>query len=80
MRAGVPLRRGLTRGPDIDDKNLEHARRNVARNGLQARIRPVRTTAEGPLLPLDELGLDRSVARPSPTRAPLPFPAPSDHN
>ena len=52
---------------DIDEKNLDHARRNIALNSLQSRIRPVRTSADGPLLPLDELGIDQSVPLHSPS-------------
>lgn len=44
---------------DIDDRNLHYARQNIMKNKLQARIRPFKARSDGPLMPLDELGLDR---------------------
>ena len=44
---------------DIDAKNLEFAERNIALNNLQNRIRLYPSTPEGPLIPLDNLGIDR---------------------
>lgn len=44
--------------PDIDTESLRWARRNVEINGLSHRINVVGRTAEGALVPLDELRLD----------------------
>ncbi|MCJ1259939.1 hypothetical protein MMC24_007778 [Lignoscripta atroalba] len=44
--------------PDIDEKNMQHARRNIVANSLKSRIRPLQTTASDPLFPLDKLGLE----------------------
>lgn len=44
---------------DIDEKNLEWARRNVSQNGLESRINIVKTEQSGPLIPLTQLGLER---------------------
>ncbi|MCJ1249465.1 hypothetical protein MMC30_006689 [Trapelia coarctata] len=43
---------------DIDEKNLEYAKRNIIANGLKNRIRPLKTEPNGPLIPLDAFGLD----------------------
>ena len=47
------------RNLDVDEKNLEYARKNILANSLQTRIRPVKTTSSGPLIPLDTLGINR---------------------
>ena len=46
---------------DVDPKSLDYARRNAERNGLQSRIRVVGQQHDiaAPLVPLDELGVDR---------------------
>ncbi|KAI9763120.1 MAG: Bifunctional dehydrogenase and ferrochelatase [Geoglossum simile] len=43
---------------DIDEKNLEYARKNVALNNLQPRIRIIQSIPSGPLIPLDSLQLE----------------------
>ncbi|KAI9715566.1 MAG: hypothetical protein M1812_005870 [Candelaria pacifica] len=43
---------------DIDDKSLQYARENIARNDFKSRIRLLKTTPEGPLIPLKALGLE----------------------
>ena len=55
------LREGCTLTPDldIDDKNLDYARRNIVANDLRSRIRLLQTDPKGPLIPLDTLGVDR---------------------
>ncbi|KAI1912031.1 hypothetical protein LOZ65_006046 [Ophidiomyces ophidiicola] len=40
---------------DIDESNIHHARRNIDRNGLQSRIRLIRTQPEDPLIQLDAI-------------------------
>lgn len=47
-------------GTDIDDKNLEYARRNVAQNNLTSRIRLLKTRKVSPLIPLDALKIHRA--------------------
>lgn len=47
--------------PDIDEKNLSYAKRNILSNDLKNRIRPLLTTSNDPLIPLDSLGLDQYV-------------------
>ncbi|KAI9833918.1 MAG: hypothetical protein M1819_003427 [Sarea resinae] len=42
----------------IDDENLQYAKSNVAKNNLTSRIKLLKTTAEGPLFPLDEIGIE----------------------
>ncbi|PSS05184.1 hypothetical protein BD289DRAFT_358234 [Coniella lustricola] len=44
---------------DIDEESLEHARANVALNDLQSRIKVVAREQTDPLIPLDDLGVDR---------------------
>ncbi|KAL9607676.1 MAG: hypothetical protein Q9167_007436 [Letrouitia subvulpina] len=44
---------------DIDEKNLEFARKNVISNNLTARIKLQQTELFKPLIPLDTLGLER---------------------
>ncbi|KAI9868781.1 MAG: hypothetical protein M1813_004632 [Trichoglossum hirsutum] len=44
---------------DIDEKNLEYALKNVACNNLETRIKVTRSTPSGPLIPLDNLQLER---------------------
>ena len=46
---------------DIDDKNMQYARRNIIHNNLKSRIRPLQTTTKSPLIPLDALGIERWV-------------------
>lgn len=46
-------------GPDIDEKSLQYAKQNVEDNNFQQRIKLLQTKVNGPLLPLDELGLQR---------------------
>ena len=46
---------------DIDDKNLEYAERNIERNNLAKRIKLLPRKAEQPLIPLDELGIEKYV-------------------
>ncbi|MCJ1223790.1 hypothetical protein MMC12_000433 [Toensbergia leucococca] len=43
---------------DIDDKNMQYARRNIIHNNLKSRIRPLQTTTKSPLIPLDALGIE----------------------
>ena len=43
---------------DIDEKNLSYARQNIIANNLGSRIRPLLTTPDAPLIPLDVLGLE----------------------
>jgi 23S rRNA (adenine1618-N6)-methyltransferase len=53
--------------PDIDDHSLQYAERNIEANGLEDRITLHRSTAEGPLFPLDALhlhGLDFVMCNP----------------
>lgn len=45
--------------PDIDDESLEYARKNITSNQLKSRIKPIKTTLEGPLIPLEEIGMER---------------------
>ncbi|KAJ9295376.1 hypothetical protein DTO271G3_6199 [Paecilomyces variotii] len=39
---------------DVDEQNIESARRNVQQNKLESRIKVVRTRPEGPLIDLDQ--------------------------
>lgn len=39
---------------DIDSKSLSYARKNITLNELESRIRLQETTADGPLIPLDD--------------------------
>ncbi|ELR04081.1 hypothetical protein GMDG_06583 [Pseudogymnoascus destructans 20631-21] len=43
---------------DTDPHSLTFARQNIAQNNLSNRIRLLQTEPDGPLLPLDDLGLD----------------------
>ncbi|KFY11431.1 hypothetical protein V491_07213 [Pseudogymnoascus sp. VKM F-3775] len=43
---------------DTDPHSFTFARQNIAQNNLSNRIRLLQTDADGPLLPLDDLGLD----------------------
>ncbi|KAL8665684.1 MAG: hypothetical protein Q9202_001994 [Teloschistes flavicans] len=43
---------------DIDPKNHHFATQNIARNNLTSRIRPLLTKPDGPLIPLDALGIE----------------------
>lgn len=45
---------------DIDDKSLQYAQANVDRNNLKSRVKILKTTPDGPLLPWDSLGVERS--------------------
>ena len=45
---------------DIDGKNLNYAKRNVDANNLSSRIRLLKTDHDGPLLPLDRLGIEHA--------------------
>ncbi|KAK5112230.1 hypothetical protein LTR62_004391 [Meristemomyces frigidus] len=45
-------------GTDIDPHSFEHAHRNVEGNKLQGRIRLVLSKNEGPLMPLDAIGVE----------------------
>ena len=47
---------------DIDEKNLDFAKRNILANGLQSRIRPILTKPDEPFIPLDKLNLERRVS------------------
>ncbi|KFY27689.1 hypothetical protein V493_03368 [Pseudogymnoascus sp. VKM F-4281 (FW-2241)] len=44
---------------DTDPHSLTYARQNITQNNLSNRIRLLQTEPEGPLLPLDDLGLDK---------------------
>lgn len=45
---------------DIDDKNLQYALKNVSQNGLESRIRVIKTEPSDPLIPLGTvIPLDR---------------------
>ena len=44
---------------DIDERNLNFAKRNIVENNLKSRIRPLSTQPSGPLVPLDTLGINR---------------------
>lgn len=54
--------RALLIGPDIDEKNLEYAKRNVKLNSLQDRIMLYASTSSGSLIPLDAMRLDQYVS------------------
>ncbi|MCJ1316847.1 hypothetical protein MMC15_002168 [Xylographa vitiligo] len=43
---------------DIDDVNLEYAKRNIVANHLRSRVRPLKTDPKDPLIPLDTLGIE----------------------
>ncbi|KFH45172.1 Methyltransferase-like protein-like protein [Hapsidospora chrysogenum ATCC 11550] len=43
---------------DIDEKNLEYARKNVKLNDLEARIKVVSRKPDAQLIPLDDLGIE----------------------
>lgn len=60
----VSYRQHLTLSPtaDIDEQNMEFARRNIIRNNLESRIRPMLTQPHGSLIPLDQVNLQRSVS------------------
>ncbi|KAI9819314.1 MAG: hypothetical protein M1832_004019 [Thelocarpon impressellum] len=45
-------------GTDVDEKSLQYARENIARNGLETRVKLVRSEPDSPLIPLDLLGLE----------------------
>ncbi|MCJ1282209.1 hypothetical protein MMC26_001532 [Xylographa opegraphella] len=47
-----------TTSDNIDDTNLEYARRNIVANHLKSRVRPLKTDPNDPLIPLDTLGID----------------------
>ncbi|KAL2014481.1 hypothetical protein VTN00DRAFT_2006 [Thermoascus crustaceus] len=45
---------------DIDDKNIQFAQNNVLKNGLESRIRVIKTEPSDPLIPLDtKISLER---------------------
>jgi 23S rRNA (adenine1618-N6)-methyltransferase len=44
---------------DIDDLSLQYAESNIEDNSLESRIRLHKSTPDGPLLPLDALGIER---------------------
>jgi methylase of polypeptide subunit release factors len=44
---------------DIDDKSLRFARRNVQINGLDDRIHVLQTQANGTMIPLDTIKINR---------------------
>ena len=44
---------------DIDEKNLDFAKRNISQNGLTTRVRPLLTTTANPLFPLDAFKFER---------------------
>lgn len=45
---------------DIDDKNIQFAQNNVSKNGLEPRIRVIKTEPSAPLIPLDtRISLER---------------------
>lgn len=46
---------------EIDERSLQYARENVARNNLKTSVRLVKTKPNDPLIPLGALGLDRCV-------------------
>jgi hypothetical protein len=46
---------------DVDEKNIEYARDNVARNELKSRIRVVKTTPDDPLIQLKAIGAEKYV-------------------
>ena len=52
--------------PDVDTKNLEYAQRNVHRNGLESRVRMWASTLDGPLIPLEKIGMEQ-YGQPSPS-------------
>ena len=47
--------------PDIDEKSIQFAKKNVQENGLQNRIKLLQTKPDEPLLPLDNMGIERYV-------------------
>lgn len=47
------------RDTDIDEKNMNYAKRNIVQNSLKSRIRPLKTKPNDPLIPLDAFGLKR---------------------
>lgn len=51
----------LTIRVDIDEKSLQFAKQNVQDNELQQRIKLLKTTSDGPMFPLDKMGLQKLV-------------------
>jgi len=47
---------------DIDEQSLQFANRNVLENGLQTRVKLLQTQSNGPLVPLDILGVQKYVS------------------
>ncbi|RDW69312.1 hypothetical protein BP6252_08332 [Coleophoma cylindrospora] len=45
-------------GTDIDDKSLKYAQENIQLNNLDGRVKLLKTSASGHLLPLDRLGFE----------------------
>ena len=48
---------GADPNADVDSKNMDYAKRNVLKNKLKSRIRPLEVEPSKPLIPLDDLGL-----------------------
>jgi len=46
-------------GTDIDEKSFFYAQKNISLNGLQNRIKLLKTSPDGPLIPLDELKMQQ---------------------
>lgn len=44
---------------DTDEKSMEFAKQNVQQNGLETRIKLLKTQNNGPLLPLDIMKIER---------------------
>lgn len=53
------FRSHVERETDIDEKNMNYAKRNIVQNSLKSRIRPLSTKPNDPLIPLDAFGLER---------------------
>jgi tRNA1(Val) A37 N6-methylase TrmN6 len=45
-----------------NEKSLQFARQNVQKNKLQQRIKLLQTSAESPLLPLDQMKLEMCIS------------------
>ncbi|EPE28494.1 S-adenosyl-L-methionine-dependent methyltransferase [Glarea lozoyensis ATCC 20868] len=45
-------------GTDVDEKSLQFARENVKLNGMERRIKLLKTERSGPMIPLDGLGFE----------------------
>ncbi|EHK98395.1 putative methyltransferase-like protein C27D7.08c [Glarea lozoyensis 74030] len=53
-----PLGKWRFAGTDVDEKSLQFARENVKLNGMERRIKLLKTERSGPMIPLDGLGFE----------------------